>query len=168
MRVRDHVVGTRNEAAPLLDAIARLTLDEQRRTRDPGRSLGGIGLGATKGQVERRWGRAYGVCRGCPLETWYFNYYAFQPRGAGVEWRDGRAVGLFTIYQPLGWRTPKGLELNDPSARITGLYGPLRTIGCDGYSVLTLTRRNTVTAFYVLGDRLWAFGLSRPDVALCR
>ena len=134
----------------------------------PGRSLGGIQLGVTKGQVERSWGRAYGSCRGCPLETWYFNYYAFQPRGAGVEWRNGRAVGLFTIYQPLGWRTPKGLELNDPSSRITGLYGPLRTIGCDGYSVLTLTRRNTVTAFYVLGDRLWAFGLSRPDVALCR
>ena len=59
-------------------------------------------------------------------------------------------------------------QLNDPASRITGLYGPLRTIGCDGYSVLTLTRRNAVTAFYVLGDRLWAFGLSRPDVALCR
>ena len=73
----------------------------------PGRSLGGIELGATKAEVERRWGRAYGVCRGCARETWYFNYYAFQPRGTGVEWRNGRAVALFTIYQPLGWRTPK-------------------------------------------------------------
>ncbi len=134
----------------------------------PGRSLGGLELGATKAEVEKSWGRAYGVCRSCPRETWYFNYYAFQPRGAAVEWRNGRAVGLFTIYQPLGWRTPKGLALNDPASRITGLYGPLRTIGCDGYSVLTLAGRNVTTAFFVLGDRLWAFGLSRPSVALCR
>ena len=134
----------------------------------PGRSLGGLELGATKAEVEKNWGRAYGVCRSCPRETWYFNYYAFQPRGAAVEWRNGRAVGLFTIYQPLGWRTPKGLALNDPASRITGMYGPLRTIGCDGYSVLTLAGRNVTTAFFVLGDRLWAFGLSRPSVALCR
>ena len=89
------------------------------------------------------------------------------PAGAGVEWRKGRVVGLFTLYQPLGWRTPKGLELTTPtrgSPASTGRCGR----GCGGYSVLTLTRRNAVTAFYVLGDRLWAFGLSRPDVALCR
>jgi len=134
----------------------------------PGRSLGGVQLGTTKAEVELRWGRAYGVCSNCPRETWYFNYYAFQPRGAGVELRNGRAVGLFTVYQPLGWRTTKGLELHDPAARITAMYGPLRTIGCDGYSVLTLNARTVTTAFYVLGDRLWAFGLSRPSVALCR
>jgi len=134
----------------------------------PGRSLGGLKLGATKAEVELRWGRAYGVCRSCVRETWYFNYYAFQPRGAAVEWRNGRVTGIFTIYQPLGWRTPKGLELNDPAARITAMYGPLKTIGCDGYSALTLEARGTVTSFYVLGDRLWAFGLSRPSVALCR
>lgn len=134
----------------------------------PGRSLGGIELGATKAEVERRWGRAYGVCRGCAGETWYFNYYAFQPRGAGVEWRNGRAVALFTIYQPLGWRTPKGLELNDPASRITGIYGPLKRTECGSYSALALTGRNATTAFYVLGDRLWAFGLSRPGTPLCR
>ena len=134
----------------------------------PGRSLGGIELGATKTEVERAWGRAYGVCRGCGRETWYFNYYAFQPRGAGVEWRGGRVVALFTIHQPLGWRTPKGLELDDPVSRVTGIYGPLKSTACGGYSVLALTGRRATTAFYVLGDRLWAFGLSRPDVALCR
>lgn len=134
----------------------------------PGRSLGGIALGATKAEVERRWGRAYGVCRGCARETWYFNYYAFQPRGAGVEWRNGRVAALFTIYQPLGWRTPKGLELNDPVSRITGIYGPLKTTQCGRYSVIALPGRNATTAFYVLGDRLWAFGLSRSGLPLCR
>ena len=43
----------------------------------PGKSLGGLELGATKQQVERSWGRAYGVCTGCTRETWYFNYFAF-------------------------------------------------------------------------------------------
>ncbi len=134
----------------------------------PGRSLGGIELGDTKAEVERRWGRAYGVCGGCARETWYFNYYAFQPRGAGVEWRNGRVLAVFTIYQPLGWRTTNGLELNDPVSRITGSYGPLRRTECGRYSALTLTGRDATTAFYVLGDRLWAFGLSRPGTPLCR
>lgn len=134
----------------------------------PGRSLGGIELGATKAEVERRWGRAYGVCRGCPFETWYFNYYAFQPRGAGVELRKGRVAAVFTLYQPLGWRTTRGLALGDPVAQVTAIYGALVRRECGGYSVLELPSRGAVTAFYVLDDRLWAFGLSRPGVALCR
>jgi hypothetical protein len=134
----------------------------------PGRSLGGVTLGDTKAQVEARWGRAYGVCRGCARETWYFNYYAFQPRGAGVEWRGGRVAAVFTVYQPLGWRTAKGLELDDHVSRIRGTHGPLPRTECPGYTVYTLRARNAVTAFYVLRDRLWAFGLSRPGVPLCR
>lgn len=134
----------------------------------PGRSLGGIELGATKAEVERRWGRAYGVCRGCARETWFFNYYAFQPRGAGVELRHGRVAAVFTLYQPAGWRTPKGLVLGDSAARVTALYGALVRRECGGYAALELPSRHAVTAFYVLDDRLWAFGLSRPGVPLCR
>jgi len=134
----------------------------------PGTSLGGIRLGATKAEVERLWGRAYGVCRGCARETWYFNYYAFQPRGAAVEWRGDRAVAIFTLYQPLGWRTAKGLELGDPVQRVRALYGPLPRVDCKGYSAFTIRGRRATTAFYVLSDRLWAFGLSRPGVPLCR
>ena len=134
----------------------------------PGRSLGGVALGETKAAVEARWGRAYGVCRGCAAETWYFNYYAFQPKGTGVEWRDGRVAALFTLYQPLGWRTTKGLELDDHVSRIRGTHGPLPRTECPGYTVYTLRGRNAVTAFYVLRDRLWAFRLARPGAPLCR
>ncbi len=134
----------------------------------PGRSLGGLQLGATKAEVEQRWGRAYGVCRNCVFETWYFNYYAFQPRGVSVEWRQGRVVGLFTIYQPLGWRTHEG-----PRAERPRLPDHRHVRAAEDVRLRRLLRadahpRNTVTAFYVLGDRLWAFGLSRPSVALCR
>lgn len=134
----------------------------------PGRSLGGVALGEAKASVERKWGRAYGVCRGCARETWYFNYYAFQPKGTGVEWRNRRVTAVFTLYQPLGWRTTKGLELGDHVSRIRGTHGPLPRTECPGYTVYELRQRHAVTAFYVLRDRLWAFGLSRPSVPLCR
>jgi hypothetical protein len=134
----------------------------------PGRSLGGVSLGDSKAQVEARWGRAYGVCRGCARETWYFNYYAFQPKGTGVEWQGGRVAAVFTLYQPLGWRTTRGLALDDHVSRIRGTHGPLPRTECPGYTAYTLRGRNAVTAFYVLRDRLWAFGLLRRGAALCR
>lgn len=134
----------------------------------PGRSLGGVALGDTKPEVEARWGRAYGVCRGCVQETWYFNYFAFQPKGAAVEWRNGRVAAVFTLWQPLGWRTSRGLELDDHVSQIRATHGPLPRTECPGYAVYTLQRRGTVTSFYVLRDRLWAFGLARPGVPVCR
>jgi hypothetical protein len=134
----------------------------------PGRSLGGIELGATKAEVERRWGRAYGVCRGCAAETWYFNYFAFQARGAGVELRNGRVAAVFTIYQPLSWRTTRDVALGDSVVRITSVYGALVRRECGGYAVLLLPGRGATTAFYILGDKIWAFGLFRPGLPLCR
>jgi hypothetical protein len=134
----------------------------------PGRTLGGIALGATKAEVERRWGRAYGVCRGCAHETWYFNQYAFRPQGAGVELRNGRVAAVFTLYQPLAWRTTKDLRIGEPALRITTVYGALVRKECAGYYVLVLPGPRATTAFYVLDDRLWAFGLSRPGLPLCR
>jgi hypothetical protein len=134
----------------------------------PGRSLGGVELGATKAEVERRWGRAYGVCSGCAAETWYFNYFAFQARGAGVELRKDRVVAVFTIYQPPGWRTTRGLLLGDSVARVTSVYGALVRRECGTYAVLILPGRGATTAFYVLEDQVWAFALLRPGLPLCR
>jgi hypothetical protein len=134
----------------------------------PARSLGGIELGTSEAEVERRWGRAYGVCQSCRRETWYFNYYAFEPRGAGVELQEGRVVAVFTIYSPGGWRTTRGLSLGDPASRIRSFYDGLRRVRCRGYEALVLRRPAAVTAFYVLDDRLWGFGLSRPGLPLCR
>jgi hypothetical protein len=134
----------------------------------PGRSLGGIELGATKGAVEGSWGRAYGVCQNCHRETWYFNYFAFEPRGAAVELERGRVVAVFTIYSPGGWRTTRGLTLGDPASRVRSFYTRLARVHCRGYDALVVRRPRAVTAFYVLDDRLWGFGLSRPGLPLCR
>ena len=134
----------------------------------PGFSLGGLALGDTKATVEAAWGRAYGRCRSCPRETWYFNYFAFQPRGAAVELRRGRVAAIYTLYQPPGWRTKLGLELGDPAARVTSSYGALVRRQCRGYYALLLARGRAVTAFYVLDERLWAFGLASPGIPVCR
>ena len=134
----------------------------------PGSSLGGLALGDTAAEVEAAWGRAYGRCRSCTRETWYFNYFAFQPRGAAVEFRRERVAAVYTLYEPTGWRTRIGLELGDPVARVTSTYGALVRRECGGYYALLLPRRATTTAFYVLDGRVWAFGLFAQGVPVCR
>jgi hypothetical protein len=134
----------------------------------PGRSLGGLRLGATKSQVRAAWGTRFGVCRNCRLTTWYFTYRSFDPHGAGVTFKRGKAVALFTLWSPAGWRTTKGLRLGEFAARITQLYGALPRTDCGTYYALTMPRRQAVTAFYVDDNKVWGFGLLRRGVAICR
>lgn len=134
----------------------------------PGRSLGGLSLGATPAQVESAWGRAYGICRSCPRPTWYFNYFAFQPEGAGATFRNGRAVALFTVWAPKGWRTTKGVAIGDSVARVTEVYGALTRVACGSYEALTLPRRGTTTAFYSVELEVWGFALLARGEPVCR
>ena len=156
----------------------------------PGRTLGGLALGATRGQVRAAWGTRYGVCRDCRAETWYFNHRKFEPQGAGVTFRRGRAVALptpgvawlkedghreperavalFTMWSPPGWRTPQGLRIGDPQFRVSAVYGSLFRVDCGRYSALTMRRGRVVTSFYVVDEQVWGFGLSRPVQSVCR
>jgi hypothetical protein len=134
----------------------------------PGRSLGGLALGTTRGEVRDAWGTRYGVCRDCRAPTWYFNYRRFEPQGAGVTFRRGRAVALFTMWSPPGWRTTRGLRIGDPEFRIGAIYGSLLRVDCGRYSAQTLRRRGSTTAFYVLDGQVWGFGLMRPGQSVCR
>ena len=134
----------------------------------PGKTLGGLALGATKRQVRGAWGTRYGVCRGCPAETWYFNLKRFEPQGAGVTFRGGRAVALFTVWSPPGWRTSKGLRIGDPEFRISTTYGSLFRVDCGRYSASTMRTNGVTTAFYVVDGQVWGFGLSRPAQPVCR
>lgn len=133
----------------------------------PGRSLGGVVLGASTQQVVRAWGPSFGICRDCARPTWYFNFAAFQPQGAGVEFRDGRVSAVFTVWSPPGWRT-RGVGLGDPVSQVTTVFGPLDRRDCDGYYALLLPQGGAVTAFYVLDEKVWGFGLSRIGSQQCR
>jgi hypothetical protein len=133
-----------------------------------GKSVGGLSLGATQAQVRSAWGSSFGVCRGCRARTWYFNLHPFEPQGAGVTFRRGRVVALFTLWSPPGWRTDRGLRIGDPAARIAGLYGPLLRVNCGTYAAMTLRRGRTTTSFYVVDEQVWGFGLSRSGEPACR
>jgi len=134
----------------------------------PGKTLGGLPLGATKSQVKAAWGTRYGVCRDCPAETWYFNLRRFEPQGAGVTFRKGRAVALFTLWSPPGWHTSQGLRVGDPEFRIATIYGSLLRVDCGRYSASTMRSKGVTTAFYVLDGQVWGFGLSRSGQPVCR
>ena len=134
----------------------------------PGRTLGGLALGATEAQVTRAWGPKFGVCRNCEARTLYFNVAPFNAQGAGVELRRGRAVALFTHWAPPGWRTNRGLKIGDAAARITSVYGPLTRVECGTYYALTLPARRGTTIFYVYDEKVWGFGLSEARVRACR
>jgi hypothetical protein len=133
----------------------------------PGRTFAGLRLGATKDQVRAAWGSRFGVCRGCAQTTWYFTYKDFQPQGAGVTFVRGRATALFTVWSPPGWRTNRGLEVGDPEATITSLYGYLPRTECGTYSALVLRRGRVDTQFYVYKREVWGFGLSRAEAPPC-
>jgi hypothetical protein len=134
----------------------------------PGKSLGGLALGATPAQVRAAWGPRHGTCRGCRAPTWYFNFARFEPEGAGVTFRAGRAVALFTLWAPKAWRTDRGLKVGDDATRATTLYRGLVRITCGTYYALTLSHANAVTSIYVHDEKVWGFGLSRPREPVCR
>ena len=134
----------------------------------PGKTLGGLALGATPAQVRAGWGPRHGTCRGCRAPTWYFNFARFEPEGAGVTFRGGRAVALFTIWAPKGWRTGRGLKIGDDASRATTLYRGVVRITCGTYYALTLNHANAVTSVYVHDEKVWGFGLSRPREPVCR
>jgi hypothetical protein len=134
----------------------------------PGKSLGGLALGATRTEVRTVWGARYGVCRDCRAQTWYFNFRPFEPQGAGVTFRRGRAVALFTMWSPAGWRTTRGVRIGDPEFRIEALYGSLFRVDCGRYSAYTLAGRGVTTSFYVVDRQVWGFGLSRSRRHVCR
>jgi hypothetical protein len=134
----------------------------------PGRSLGGLRLGETAKQVRAQLGRRYGVCRGCATTTWYFTYRPFTRSGLAVELRRGRVSALWTIWQPRGWRTPKGLRLGALQEQVNALAGPLVPLVCSGYDALTRDSGSVRTAYYVVDGKLWGFGLLRRSANPCR
>ena len=134
----------------------------------PGTSLAKVRLGERAPAVRAAWGSSHGVCEGCPRTTWYFNYKSFTQQGAAVELEHGRVVAAYTVWRPQGWHTREGLRLGDAEERIPAVYGALPRTDCGTYSAYVETATNAVSAFYVVGGRVWGFGLLRPGLPVCR
>jgi len=134
-----------------------------------GESLAGVGLGASPAAVEAAWGTGYTVCRSCTLTTWYF-VYPRQTVGAAVIFdRTDRAIAVFTLGMPFGWRTEKGLRLGAEIHSLTALY-PTRQMNlqhCIGYNALSLRRGEVVTSIYTQADFVYGFALTAPGRSTC-
>jgi len=133
----------------------------------PGRSLAGVRIGMTQEQVLRAWGKRHGVCRKCLDRTWYFNYRPFTPEGAGVVFRRGRVVHVFTVWRPSGWQTREGLALGGPASEVSRVYGSLDRRPCTGYYALLKPGKRVETAFYIFRDKVWGFGLILKNASPC-
>lgn len=134
----------------------------------PGRSLAGVELGAPEADVRAAWGPRAGVCRGCPRRTLYFTYSAFDEVGVAAEFVRGRAVALYTLWSPAGWRTDRGVRLGDDELSVTGAYRRTLRTECAHYFARSFRRGRVVTAFWFSDEFLWAFGIQRPSISLCR
>jgi hypothetical protein len=154
--------------ATLLAAAALATGPPQGGVVVPGASLGGVRLGATRAEVRAAWGSAFGRCRRCAEETWYYNYAAFRPAGVGVSFAGGRVDALFTLWTPPGWRTSDGLVLGDRVTRVTELYGPLAPTQCGDYTAYAKQSGQAQTVFYVRDDAVFALALTRAAALPCR
>lgn len=129
-----------------------------------GRSLAGIHLGDTSARVEARFGRDFGVCRGCATTTWYFTYRRFDDKGVAVELTRGRVSAVYTLWQPEGWTGPGHLGLGAVEGQLTKTVGPLVPFACSGYTALV----SGTSAYFVVQGKLWAFGLFPKGRSPCR
>src|SRR5881396_688493 len=110
----------------------------------PGRSLGGIRIGDSPARVTALWGPKHGVCRSCASTTWLYNERPFEPQGFGVAFRRARVTAVFTLWQPAGWKTSKGLSTGDTAAAMTAAYGALTRVPCPGYDTYLLGKATRI------------------------
>jgi hypothetical protein len=149
-------------------ALAALLALPPQGVLEPGRSLAGIRLGTPEAQVRRAWGPRFGVCRGCPRRTLYFTYSAFNAVGVAAEFVRGRAVALYTLWSPPGWRTIDAVQLGAEELHVTNTYRGMLRAQCGHYYAFTLRRGRVSTVFWFREGRLWSFGLQRPSLSPCR
>jgi hypothetical protein len=135
-----------------------------------GRSLAGVALGDTMAQVRALWGpgRQLDRCRGCKPAIWFYTYPTGDPVGAGVEFKGGRVVAVFTLGGPIGWHTESGIRVGQVLANpFTDDTSTWKT--CAGYSAKTTkTTPDAVTSILTQGAAVYGFALTRPSVSPCQ
>jgi hypothetical protein len=132
-----------------------------------GVSLADVQLGDSPRAVELAWGTNHMSCGNCRLRTWLF-VYPNRPAGAAVAFdRGGRAVAVFTIGQPFGWRTEGGLSVG---AKISTKHGAatMDQAKCTGYDALSRREGDVVTTIYTHAGSVYGFALTVPSQPVCQ
>jgi hypothetical protein len=130
----------------------------------PGKSLGGIRLGDTGGKVLTMWGRDFTMLPGQPM-TWLYMTPTGDPYGAGVSFRDGKVIAIFTLGQIKGWRRSDGLRTGQIYGKFNDPAG--KTTACVGYGAMSTRTGDAVTSILMNGQSIYGFALTRPRVPVC-
>ena len=141
----------------------------------PGKSLAGVTVGDTVKSVTSKWGTSYRICKSCNdkgsgRQTFFYTYLRdAQSLGVAVTFdRKGKAVAVFTLGSPAGWRTQEGLLLGEQIDRIVDLYGHLKWRVCIGYGALSMNKPGIVTSIYTNGEAVYGFALTAPQEPVCQ
>ena len=134
----------------------------------PGKSLGGLELGATPAAVRARWGSRHTLCTVCRRTTWLYSYRGRGTPGVAVSFRGGRVSAVFTLGLPRGWRTNRGVVLGDPATKVHSVYGTLPWSRCIGYGAVSIRRPGAVASIYTYGDSVYGFALTLPSEPVCQ
>ena len=72
--------------------------------------------------------------------TWLYFYPSGEPVGAGVRFRNNKAVAIFTLGATPGWKSTEGIKFADPIDKLYDFYGTPKYTKCIGYEAYSLTR----------------------------
>jgi len=135
-----------------------------------GKSLGGINLGATQAMVSKRWGNRYTNCTKSPCSdpTWLYFYPSGEPVGAGVRFKNNKAVAIFTLGATPGWKSTEGIKVADPISKLYDYYGSPKYTKCIGYEAYSLTKNGVVTSFYSTSGVVYGFAITVPGLSVCQ
>lgn len=134
----------------------------------PGVSFAGVKLGDTEQRVRARWGNRFSVCSYCTDTTWLYTYQFGEPLGAAVRFENNKAVALFSLGSPAGWKTDKGLAMGDPISDVYQYYATTGTTRCIGFDALTARIGRSVTAFYSAAGVIYGFAIVNPGMTVCQ
>src|SRR5581483_8914394 len=133
----------------------------------PGKSLGGIALGATEAEVRAAWGHRFTVCQGCTPTTWFYMSPTGDPFGAGVSFRHGRVTAVFTLGSPRGWHMPDGVRVGQLLSRFNDPDPSSTATACSGYGAISTPSADAVSSILTIGQAAYGFALTPPSDPVC-
>jgi hypothetical protein len=133
-----------------------------------GESLAGVQLGDTEADVRALWGQDFDYCSHCAVKTWLYLYPNGDPFGAGVRFRDGRVIAVFTLGAPSGWHDDHGLRVGELLQPPEPGKGDEIWRGCLGYGAKSTRDGEAVSSVLTQGLAVYGFALTRPSEPVCQ
>ena len=133
-----------------------------------GGSFAGVRIGDSESKVKALWGPNPSACKYCTDLTWLYEYSFGEPLGAAVRFENGKAVAIFTLGSPTGWKSDKDLEMGDPIGDVYDVYKSTTTTRCIGFDAVSVRIGKLITAFYSSAGVIYGFAIVVPGMTVCQ